>query len=171
MSRSWQSMGPPPRVMREAMQNAALRRAQAEEKYARSAENWSLGPERMLTHAERERGEEEMEMRRKWARKDKVTVDAHRQRLASAIAIQASVMGKAALELQRLHAELDEAVRADAGNDYGDWHPVGFGGCGIGEGGPLEDVVALARKVSAEATTARVLVGAGALRARSQQPQ
>jgi hypothetical protein len=70
-------------------------------------------------------------------------VDAHRVRYAAAVAIQAAVMSKAARALIALHEELHDDVRMDAGNDYGDWRPVGFGGDGLGNGQCLDAVVAL----------------------------
>ncbi len=78
-------------------------------------------------------------------------VDAHRARYAAAVAIQAAVMAKAARALIALHEELHDDVRMDAGNDYGDWHPVGFGGDGLGKGPNLDAVVALSVRIAADA--------------------
>jgi hypothetical protein len=60
-------------------------------------------------------------------------------------------MSKAARALIALHEELDEDVREDAGDDYGDWHPVGFGGDGLGNGPDLDAVVALGVRIAADA--------------------
>jgi hypothetical protein len=43
----------------------------------------------------------------------------------------------------------------DTGNDYGDWHPVGFGGEGLGNGQRLDAVVALGVRIAADAVEAR----------------
>jgi hypothetical protein len=112
------------REMEKARLNAASQRAHMREVFAHSAENRRRGPERELTQAEREdRGEG----RRAFARKDKSLVDAHRVQYAAAVALQAAVMSKAARVLIALHKELHDDVRMDAGNDYGNWHPVSFG--------------------------------------------
>ncbi len=134
--------------MEKATLNAAIQRAQMREEFAQSAENRRRGPERELTHAERLDGGE---ARRALARKDKSKVDAHRVQYAAAVAIQAAVMAKAARALIALHEELDEDVRQDAGDDYGDWHPVGFGGDGFGNGPDLDAVVALRVRIAADA--------------------
>jgi hypothetical protein len=76
-------------------------------------------------------------------------VDAHRY--AAAVAIQAAVMSKAARALIALHEELHDDVRQVAGNDYGEWHPVGFGGDGLGNGPRLDAVVALGVRTAADA--------------------
>ena len=132
--------------------NAAVQRARAREDFAHSAENRLRGPERELTHAERVDGGE---ARRACARKDKSLVDAHRARYAAAVAIQAAVMAKAARALIALHEELHDDVRQDTGNDYGKWHPVGFGGDGLGNGPRLDAVVALGVRIAADAVEAR----------------
>ncbi len=134
--------------MEKAMLNAAVQRAQAREDFAQSAENRRRGPERDLTHAERV---DVGEARRAFASKDKSLVDAHRARYAAAVAIQAAVMSKAARVLIALHEELHFDVRQDAGNDYGEWHPVGFGGDGLGNGQGLDAVVALGVRIAADA--------------------
>jgi hypothetical protein len=82
-------------------------------------------------------------------------VDAHRDLYAAAVAIQAAVMAKAARALIALHEGLHDDVRQDAGNDYGKWHPVGFGGDGLGSGPPLDAVVALCARIAADAVAAR----------------
>jgi hypothetical protein len=45
--------------------------------------------------------------------------------------------------------------RQDAGNDYGEWHPVGFGGDGLGNGPHLDAVVVLGVRIAADAVEAR----------------
>jgi hypothetical protein len=82
-------------------------------------------------------------------------VDAHRDRYAAAVAIQAAIMAKAVRALIALHEELHDDVRQDAGNDYGEWHPVGFGGDGLGNGPRLDNVVALGVRIAADAFEAR----------------
>jgi small basic protein len=42
-------------------------------------------------------------------------------------------------------------VRQNAGTDYGNWHPVGFGGDGLGNGQGLDAVVALGVRIAADA--------------------
>ncbi len=76
-------------------------------------------------------------------------MDAHRDLYAAAVAIQAAVMAKAARALIALHEGLHDDVRQDAGNDYGKWHPVGFGGDGLGNDPPLDAVVALCARIAA----------------------
>jgi hypothetical protein len=138
-------------VMEKVTLNAAIQRAQAREDFAHSAENRLRGPERELTHAERDDGGE---FRQKRARSAVLLVDAHRDRYAAAVAIQAAVMSKAAHALIALHEELHDDVRQDAGNDYGKWHPVGFGGDGLGNGPRLDAVVALGVRIAADAVEA-----------------
>ncbi len=46
-------------------------------------------------------------------------------------------------------------MRQDAGNDYGEWHPVGFGCYGLGNSLPLDAVVALGVRIAADAVAAR----------------
>ncbi len=82
------------------------------------------------------------------------SVDAHRNRYAAAVAIQAAVMAKAARTLIALHEGLHDDVRQDADN-YGEWHPVGFGGDWLGHGPPLNAVVALGVRIAADAVAAR----------------
>ncbi len=79
------------------------------------------------------------------------SVDAHRDQYAVAVAIQAAVMAKAARALITLHEGLHDDVRQDAGNDYGEWHwhPVGFSCDGLGNGQPLDAVVALGVRIAA----------------------
>jgi hypothetical protein len=60
-------------------------------------------------------------------------------------------MSKAARALTALHEELHDDVRMDAGNAYSDWHPVGFGGDGLGNGPDLDAVVALGVRIAADA--------------------
>jgi hypothetical protein len=136
--------------MEKAVLSAAVQRAQAREDFAHSAENRRRGAERELTHAERDGGGE---FRQKRARSAVPSVDAHRY--AAAAAIQAAVMAKAARALIALHEGLQDDVRQDAGNDYGGWHPVGFGGDGLGNGPPLDAVVALGVRIAADAVAAR----------------
>jgi hypothetical protein len=64
-------------------------------------------------------------------------------------------MAKAARALIALHEGLHDDVRQDAGNDYSKWHPVGFGGDGLGNGPPLDAVVALGVRIAADAVAAR----------------
>ena len=52
-------------------------------------------------------------------------------------------MAKAARALIALHEGLRDDARQDAGNDYGERHPVGFGGDSLGNGPPLDAVAAL----------------------------
>jgi hypothetical protein len=136
------------REMEKAALKAAVQRSQMREDFAQSAENRRRGPERELTHAERVDGGE---ARRACARKDKSKVDVYRARFAAAVAIQAVVMSKAARALIALHEELHDNVCMDAGNDYGEWHPVGFGGDGLGNGPGLDAVVALGVRIAADA--------------------
>ena len=138
--------------MEKATHNAAIQRAQAREDFVHSTENRRRGPKRDLTNAEREGGGE---ARQAWARKDKSKVDAHRARYAAAVAIQAAVMSKAARALIVLHEELHDDVRQDAGNDYCEGHPVGFGGDGLGNGPGLDADVALGMRIAADAVAAR----------------
>jgi hypothetical protein len=46
-------------------------------------------------------------------------------------------------------------VRQDTSNDNCELHPVGFGGDGLGNGPPLDAVVALGVRIAAEAVTAQ----------------
>jgi hypothetical protein len=139
--------------MEKVTLNAAIQTAQAREDFAQSAENMRRGPERKLTHAERDDG---TEFRQKRARSavPKARVDAHRVRYAAAVAIQAAVMSKAARALIALHEELLDDVRQVAGNDFGEWHPVCFGGDGLGNGPRLDAVVALGVRIAADAVEA-----------------
>ena len=114
--------------MEKATLNAAIQRDNSREDFEQSAENMRRGPERELTHAERDDG---MEFRQKRALSAVPKVDA---RYAAAVAMQAAVMSKAARALIALHEELHDDVRQVAGNDYGEWHPVGFGGDGLSKG-------------------------------------
>ncbi len=82
------------------------------------------------------------------------SVGAHRDRYAAAVAIQAAVMAKAERALITLHEGLHDDVCQDAGNDYGEWHPVGFCGEGLGNGPPLDAVVALGVRIAADAVAA-----------------
>jgi hypothetical protein len=138
--------------MEKAVFNAAVQRAQAREDFTHSAENRRRGPERELTHAKHEGGGE---FRQKRVRSAVPTVDAHRDRYAAAVAIQAAAMAKAASALIALHEGLHDDVRQDAGNDYGEWHPVGFGGDGLGNGPRLDAVIALGVRIAADAVAAR----------------
>ncbi len=137
--------------MEKATLNAVMQRAQAREDFAHSAENRRRGPERELTHAEREGGEE---FRQKRARSAVPSVDAHRDRYAAAVAIQAAVMAKAACALIALHEGLHYDVCQDAGNDYCEWHSVCFGCDGLGNGPHLDAVVALSVRIAADAIEA-----------------
>ncbi len=65
-------------------------------------------------------------------------------------------MAKAGHVLIALHEELHNDVRQDAGNDYGKWHPVGFGSDGLGNGPRLNAVVALGVRIAADAIEARL---------------
>jgi hypothetical protein len=82
------------------------------------------------------------QFRQKRARSAVPLVDAHFNRYAAAVAIQAAVLAKAARALITLHEGLHDDVRQDAGNDYGDWpgHLVGIGGHGLGNGPTLDAV-------------------------------
>jgi hypothetical protein len=137
--------------MEKATLNAAMQRAQARKDFAHSAKNRRRGPERELTHAQREDGEEFPQKR---ARSAVPLVDALHW-YAAAVAIQAAVMSKAARALIALHEELHDDVCQDAGNDYCEWHPVGFGGDGLGNGPRLNAVVALGVRIVADAVEAR----------------
>jgi hypothetical protein len=138
--------------MEKALISAAVQRAHAREDFAHSVENRRRGVERELTCAEREGGGE---FRQKRARLAVPSVDAHRYLYAVAVAIQAAVMAKAARALIALHKGLHDDVRQDAGNDYCEWHPVCFGCDGLGNGPPLDAVVALGLCIAAEAVAAQ----------------
>ncbi len=137
--------------MEKAVHSAVLQRAQARDDFAHSAENRRRGPERELTFAKREGGGG---FRQKRARSTVPLVDAHRNRYAAAVAIQAAVMAKAACALIALHEGLHDYVRQDAGNDYCEWHPVGFGCDGFGNGPALNAVVALGVRIATDAIAA-----------------
>ncbi len=138
--------------MEKAVHRAVLQSAKAREDFAHSAENRRRGPERELTFAEREGGGG---FRQKRARSTGPLVDAHRDRYAAAVTIQAAVTAKAARALVALLLGLHDVVRQGAGNDYGEWHPVGFGGDGFGNGPALDAVVALGVRIAADAGAAR----------------
>jgi hypothetical protein len=72
-----------------------------------------------------------------------------------AVAIQAAIMSKAARALIALHEELHDDVRQVAGNNYGEWHPIGFGGDGLGNGPRLNAVVVLSVRIAADAVEAQ----------------
>jgi hypothetical protein len=76
--------------MGKAVFNAAVQRAQAQEDFAHSTENRRNGPERELTHAEREGGGEFWQKR---ARSVVPSVEARRDRYSAAFAIQAADAG------------------------------------------------------------------------------
>ncbi len=143
--------------MEKATLNAAATKAtstqhaRAREDFAHSAENRRRGIELELTHAEREGGGELWQKR---ARLAVPSVDAHSDLYAAAVAIQAAVMAKAARALIALHEDLHNDVCQDAGNDYGEWHPVSFGGDGLGNGQRLDAVVALGVRIAADAVEA-----------------
>ncbi len=107
----------------------------------------------MRAHTRRPRGRGGVPANR--ARSAVPSVGAHCDRYAAAVAIQAVVMAKAARALIALHEGLHDDVRQDAGNDYGEWHPVCFGGDGLGNGPPLDAVVALGVRIAADAVAAR----------------
>jgi hypothetical protein len=137
--------------MEKAALNAAVQRAQAREDFPHSDENRRRGPERELTHAEREGGGGGF--RQKRARSAVPSVDAHRDRYAAAVAIQAAVVAKAARALIALHEGLHDDVCQHAGND--EWHPVGFGCDGLGNGPRLDAVVAIGVRIEADAVEPR----------------
>ncbi len=100
--------------MEKALISAAVQRPQAREDFAHSAENRRRGPERELTRAKREDGGG---VRQKRARLAAPSVDAHRDRYAAAVAIQAAVMAKAARALIALYKGLHDDVRQCASQD------------------------------------------------------
>jgi hypothetical protein len=53
---------------------------------------------------------------------------------------------------------LHDNVRQDSGNDYCDWHPVGFGSDGLGNGQALDAVVALGVRIAADAVAASIIL-------------
>ncbi len=138
--------------MEKVTLNAAVQRARAREDFAHSAENRRRGTEHELTHAEREGGGGLLQKRARWA---VPSVDAHRDLYAAAVTIQAAIMAKAVRALIALHEGLHDDVRQDAGNDYCEWHSVGFGGDGLGNGQCLDTVVALCVRIAADAVAAR----------------
>jgi hypothetical protein len=134
--------GPSNRVRLDAMRRAAVQKAMDKH----------LKEQRVRDASDDEKeGLAGEALDRKRARGDAPAVRRLRGQYAQSVLKKAQKLSKVADALKQMLRELDTKMRGTAGYDYGDYHPVGFGGVTIQS---LDEIVALGARMAYHAERA-----------------